>query len=55
VKAKIKKILIIVPKSLLTNWKKEFEKFSSDYRVGIYHGDKRNGVNFDDIDVIITT
>ena len=55
VKKQISKIIIIVPKSLLTNWKKEFEKFSSNYRVGIYHGEKRNELNFNDYDVIITT
>lgn len=55
VKKKIQKVLVIAPKSLLTNWKKEFEKFSSAYRVGIYHGDKRNEFNFGDHDVIITT
>lgn len=52
---KVKKVLIVVPKSLLTNWKKEFEKFSSDYKVEIYHGDKRNGFDFENADVIITT
>ena len=55
VKEKIKKILIIVPKSLLTNWKKEFRKFNSGYRVGIYHGDKRSTIVFDNSDIIITT
>ena len=55
VKNNIKKVLIIVPKSLLTNWKKEFEKFNSSYRVGIYHGDKRNGFDFENTNVIITT
>ncbi|SHM39683.1 Superfamily II DNA or RNA helicase, SNF2 family [Ruminococcus flavefaciens] len=55
VKNNIKKVLIIVPKSLLTNWKKEFEKFNSVYRVGIYHGDKRNEFDFENTDVIITT
>ncbi len=55
VKKSIQKVLIVVPKSLLTNWKKEFEKFSSGYRVGIYHGDKRNEFDFNDHDVIITT
>lgn len=55
IKEKIQKTLVIVPKSLLTNWKKEFEKFFSAYRVGIYHGDQRNHFNFDDHDIIITT
>ncbi|HOO07995.1 MAG TPA: DEAD/DEAH box helicase [Ruminococcus sp.] len=55
VKRSIKKVLVIVPKSLITNWKKEFEKFNSGYRVGIYHGDKRNEFDFDNTDIIITT
>ena len=55
VKDSIKKVLIIVPKSLLTNWKKEFGKFNSSYRVDIYHGVKRNEFDFDNTDVIITT
>ena len=55
IKSNIKKILIIAPKSLLTNWKKEFEKFDSSYKVGIYHGDKRNEFDFVDTDVIVTT
>ena len=55
VKNKINKILIIVPKSLLTNWEKEFIKFNSSYIVGIYHGDKRKDFDFENTDVIITT
>lgn len=55
VKKSINKVLVVVPKSLLTNWKKEFGKFNSSYRVGIYHGDKRNNFDFDNTDVIITT
>ena len=55
VKNNIEKVLVIVPKSLLTNWKKEFSKFKSGYRVGIYHGDRRNDFDFDSTDVIITT
>lgn len=55
VKKDANKILVIVPKSLLTNWKKEFIKFKSSYRVDIYHGDKRCEFDFDSTDVIITT
>lgn len=55
VKKDIKKVLVIVPKSLITNWKKEFEKFNSGYSVAIYHGDKRNEFDFANTDVIITT
>lgn len=55
VKNNIKKVLIIAPKSLLTNWKKEFSKFKSIYNVNIYHGDKRNNFDFDNTNIIITT
>lgn len=55
VKSNIKKVLIIVPKSLLTNWKKEFSKFKSGYKVGVFHGDKRIDFDFENTDVIITT
>lgn len=55
VKENVKKILLIVPKSLLTNWKREFYKFNSSYNVNIYHGNKRNDFDFENTDVIITT
>lgn len=55
VKNSIDKVLIIVPKSLLTNWKKELNKFESSYHSGIYHGDKRDEFDFDSFDIIITT
>ena len=55
VRKRLQKVLIVVPKSLLTNWKREFEKFSSSYRVGIYHGNKRSELDFDRYDVVITT
>lgn len=51
----VRKVLIVVPKTLLSNWKKEFEKFSSMHSIGIYHGDKRAEVDFDSYDIIITT
>lgn len=55
VKKSIGKVLIVVPKSLLTNWKREFAKFQSDYNVEIYHGDTRKNFCFENTDVIITT
>lgn len=55
IRKQIQKVLIVVPKSLLTNWKKEFEKFSSEYSMGIYHGEKRKEFNFKKYDVVITT
>ncbi|MDR2780856.1 MAG: DEAD/DEAH box helicase family protein [Holosporaceae bacterium] len=35
------KVLVIAPTSLLTNWKREVEKFAPDLRSLIYHGNKR--------------
>ncbi len=36
------KALIVVPTSLLTNWRKEIEKFAPSLVVGIYHGTARD-------------
>lgn len=36
------KALVIVPTSLLTNWRKEIEKFAPTLSVGIYHGAMRD-------------
>lgn len=55
VQKSVRKVLIVVPKTLLSNWKREFEKFSSSHNIGIYHGDKRDDINYDFYDVIITT
>ena len=55
IKKRFGKVLIIVPKSLLINWKREFEKFNSSYVVGIYHGEKRSAFDFDHYDIILTT
>lgn len=55
IRSQIKKVLVVVPKSLLSNWKKEFEKFSSTYKVGIYHGENRKSFSFEDFDVALTT
>jgi SNF2 family DNA or RNA helicase len=30
--------MVVVPTSLLTNWRKEIEKFAPSLVVGIYHG-----------------
>lgn len=51
----IRKVLIVVPKTLLSNWKREFEKFSPLHSIGICHGDKRAEFNFDVYSIIITT
>lgn len=55
VKSKIDKVLVIAPKSLLSNWKREFAKFHSDYQVGLYHGPGRDRFDFEQFDVVITT
>lgn len=48
-----KKALVIVPTSLLTNWRKEIERFAPSLRAAIYHGQNRN---LDiEADVVITT
>jgi superfamily II DNA or RNA helicase len=41
INAKINKVLIVCPVSILLNWEKEFSKFS-DLKVVIYHGGSRN-------------
>lgn len=55
VQKRVRKVLIVVPKTLISNWKKEFEKFSPLHSVGIYHGDKRAEFEFELFDIIITT
>lgn len=36
------RVLVIAPKTLLANWMAEFEKFSDEICVNIYHGTKRS-------------
>ncbi len=47
--------IVIAPVSLLENWKREFEKFTSGISVYIHHGTRRTGVYTDllDYDVVI--
>ncbi|MGN0144189.1 MAG: SNF2-related protein [Clostridium sp.] len=51
--------IIIVPTSLLYNWKNEFEKFSPHLKICILHGEKRDRDklldNYSEYDVILTT
>jgi uncharacterized Zn finger protein len=49
-----KKALVIVPTSLLTNWRKEIEKFAPSLIAAVYHGQKRS-LGVVNPDVIITT
>jgi SNF2 family DNA or RNA helicase len=50
-----KKILIIVPKSLLQNWSKEFKKFAPSIPIGLYYGNKRSFGTINASPVCITT
>lgn len=50
--------LIIVPKTLISNWKNELEKFNSKMCVEIYHGINRNLSSLEDnknVDILLTT
>jgi uncharacterized Zn finger protein len=49
-----KKALVIVPTSLLTNWRKEIEKFAPDLRAAVYHGQNRS-LDVSETDVVLTT
>ncbi|HFE9683936.1 TPA: DEAD/DEAH box helicase [Clostridium perfringens] len=55
VKESINKILIVVPKSLITNWCREFESFSSEKNICIYHGNNRRQLLEEDYKIYITT
>ena len=46
--------LVIVPTTLLTNWRLEMKRFAPDLRVLIYHGHGR-ALNLENIDVVVTT
>ncbi|MCG8474053.1 MAG: SNF2-related protein [Cytophagales bacterium] len=48
-----KKALAVVPTSLLTNWKKEIEKFAPSLDAQIYHGTKRKMP--ENFDLLLTT
>jgi uncharacterized Zn finger protein len=37
-----KKVLIVVPASLATNWQREIEKFAPPLKAAVYHGSKHN-------------
>lgn len=50
-----KPTLIIMPRSLLFNWEKEFEKFAPQVRVSTYYGPDRDLKKALDTDVMITT
>lgn len=45
---------MVAPTSLLTNWRKEIERFAPDLNVQVYHGSKRQ-LKISDHDVILTS
>lgn len=47
--------LIVVPKSLVFNWKLEAARFTPQLRVHDYTGVTRNGNGFSDYDIVLTT
>lgn len=49
------KALIVVPTSLLTNWRKEIERFAPTLRSHIYHGPDRSLPAPADYDVLLTS
>lgn len=48
------KALVVVPTTLLTNWKKEIAKFAPDLTISIYHGYQRDKVDIDST-ILLTT
>ena len=48
------KALVVAPTSLLTNWRKEIERFAPDLSVQVYHGSKRTLDN-NTHDIILTS
>lgn len=49
------KTLIVVPKTLLINWQREFAKFNPNLNIVLYHGIKRVKTDITNNDIIITT
>ncbi|MBV8362500.1 MAG: DEAD/DEAH box helicase [Deltaproteobacteria bacterium] len=47
--------LVVVPKSLVFNWKEEAARFTPQLRVLVYTGAARNGDDFAAYDVVLTT
>lgn len=47
--------LIILPTSLITNWRRELTRFAPDLRVAIYHGASRKTSDFEGVDVVLTS
>ncbi len=49
--------LVVVPTSLIQNWKRELARFAPHLRVAVWHGNARNegAVILDEVDIIITS
>lgn len=47
-------VLIVVPTSLIFNWKNEIERFLKGWKVAIYHGSNRKEMNFQN-EIILTS
>jgi len=47
--------LIVLPTSLITNWRKELTRFAPELRVAIYHGATRKVSDFEVADVVLTS
>lgn len=50
-----KKVLIVVPTSLISNWLRELEQFAPELSVFVYHGSSRNLDNLNEEDILITS
>ncbi len=49
------KALVIVPTTLLTNWRKEIAKFAPNLKTHLYHGSNRKIELLEEADVLLTT
>ncbi|MFK8057051.1 MAG: SNF2-related protein [Saprospiraceae bacterium] len=47
--------LIILPTSLITNWRRELTRFAPELKVAIYHGSNRKLKDFEGADVVLTS
>jgi SNF2 family DNA or RNA helicase/uncharacterized Zn finger protein len=52
---KKKKAIVVAPTTLLTNWKKEMERFAPDLKAHIYHGPGRSLAPLSEADLLLTT
>lgn len=55
VRSHIKKVLFVVPKSLIANWVREISAFSTGFKVGVFHGVVKDKLDLNAYDFIITT